>query len=97
MLQNTSTESKVQARASGRWQVQPLTNPKHPATQLEQFCVRQETTNILSPNLKETTYVFIRILQFLRFLLRADSSFPPFPIGRAEFVQVTTMKTFLSF
>lgn len=88
---------KVQARASGRWQMQPLTNPKHSATQLERFVVSWQTQNILSPNLKETTYVFIRILQFFRFLLGADPSFPPFPIGRAEFVQVTTMKTFLSF
>jgi len=48
------------------------------------------------PDSKETTYILIRILQFLRFLLRTDPSFPPFSIRRAEFVQATTVKTFLS-
>lgn len=43
-----------------------------------------------------TTYI-IRILEFLCFLLRTDPSFSPFSISRAEFVQVTTMETFLAF
>lgn len=59
--------------------------------------VSQWTHNIVSPVFKKTTYILIRILQFLRLLLGADPSFPPLSIGRAEFVQVATMKTFLPF
>lgn len=41
------------------------------------------------------TYIFLRILKFLSFLLRTDSSFLPFVIGGAKFVQATSLGVLL--